>query len=77
MEIEFFFDEHLSYELGLLSIVMTLAPNILLLAAVIRVRCMAQKLHNKAILQKEKVIMIHTVLFSLCICIFTRKRILM
>ena len=49
----------------------TLAPTVLLLLAVIKVQCMVSKLRNKAIFQKEKVIMLHTVLFSLYFIFFT------
>ena len=51
--------------LDILEIAMTLLPTVVLLAAVIKVRCMFRKLRNKVILQKETVILIHTVLFSL------------
>ena len=44
---------------------MNLAPTVLLLVAVIKVRCMVSKLRSKAILQKERLILIHTILFSL------------
>lgn len=44
---------------------MMLAPTALLLFLVIKLRCMVSKLRNKAIFQKEKVILFHTVLFSL------------
>ena len=44
---------------------MNLAPTVLLLVAVIKVRCMVSKLRCKAILQKERLILIHTILFSL------------
>ena len=37
----------------------------LLLFAVIKVRCMVSKLRRKAILQKERLNLIHTILFSL------------
>ena len=49
----------------------TLAPTVLLLLAVIKVQCMVSKLRNKAIFQKEKVIMLHTVLFSLYFIFYT------
>ena len=48
-----------------IAIVMNLAPTVLLLVAVIKVRCMVSKLRSKAILQKERLILIHTILFSL------------
>lgn len=54
-----------------LSILMTLAPTVLLLVAVIKVRCMVSRLRNKAILQKEKMILLHTtVLFGLYFTLF-------
>ena len=37
----------------------------LLLVSVIRVRCTVHKMSNKAIFQKEKVILLHTIIFSL------------
>ena len=57
--------------LNRLAIVKTLSPTILLLLAVIKVQCMVRKLRNKAIFQKEKVIMLHTVLFSLYFIFYT------
>ena len=54
-----------------LTIAMYLSPTVLLLVAVIKVRCMVSKLRNKAILQKEKLILLHTILFSLYIAVFT------
>ena len=50
---------------------MYLSPTVLLLMAVIKVRCMVSQLHNKAILQKEKVILLHTILFTLFVLIYT------
>ena len=52
-------------------IVLYLAPTVLLLVAVIKVRCMVSQLRNKAILQKEKLILNHTILFSLYFTVYT------
>lgn len=38
--------------------------------AVISVRCMVRKLRNKAILQKERIILLHTALFSLYFIVY-------
>ena len=57
------------------GIVMYLSPTVLLLAAVIKVRCMVSQLRNKAIFQKEKIIILHTVLFSLYIGLLAVARI--
>lgn len=51
--------------LNRLGTLMTIAPIVLLLVAVARVRCMVKKLRNKAIFQKEKLILVHAVLFTL------------
>lgn len=48
-----------------ISIVLTLLPAVLLLVAVIKVRCMVRMLQSKEIFQKEKIILLHTVIFSL------------
>ena len=48
-----------------IAVAITLAPTVLLLASVIKVRFMVRKLSNKAIFQKEKVILLHTIIFSL------------
>ena len=54
---------------------MYLSPTVLLLMAVIKVRCMVSQLRNKAIFQKEKVILLHTILFTLFVLIYTAERI--
>ena len=54
-----------------LNIVMYILPTVLLLMAVIKVRCMASQLRNKAIFQKEKLILLHTILFTLFVTIYT------
>ena len=48
-----------------IDIAITLAPTVLLLASVIMVHLTVRKLSNKAIFQKEKVILLHTIIFSL------------
>ena len=50
---------------------MYLTPTVLLLVAVIKVRCMVSQLRNKSFLQKEKLILLHTILFSLYVTVFT------
>ena len=57
--------------LNRLNLALYLSPTVLLLVAVIKVRCMVSQLRNKAILQKEKIILLHTVLFSLYFTAFT------
>ena len=46
-------------------IAIALAPTVILLASVIKVRLTVRKMSNKAIFQKEKVILLHTIVFSL------------
>ena len=50
---------------------MYLTPTVLLLVAVIKIRCMVSQLRNKSFLQKEKLILLHTILFSLYVTVFT------
>lgn len=50
--------------------IVTLVPTGLLLVAVLKVRCMVGKLRNKAIFEKERLIMLHTVLFSLYFLVY-------
>ena len=37
----------------------------------IKVRCIGSRLHNKAIFQKEKLMVLHTILFSLYLILIT------
>ena len=48
-----------------IAVAITLAPTVLLLASVIMVQLTVRKLSYEAIFQKEKVILLHTIIFSL------------
>ena len=48
-----------------IAVAISLAPTVLLLASVIMVRCTVRKMSNRALFQKEKVILLHTIIFSL------------
>lgn len=51
-----------------------LMPTVLLLVTVIKVRCMVNRMRNKAIFQKEKLILVHTILFSLYFLLYVTNR---
>ena len=65
LDLDVWKEENAVYWLNRLQVVLTLLPTELLLVAMIKVRYMASKLRNKAILQKEKIILLHTILFTL------------
>ena len=51
--------------INILDIALLFLQTILLLSAVIKVLCMVSQLQSKAIFQKEKLIVLHTIIFSL------------
>lgn len=47
-----------------LAALMTLASTVTLLCSVLKIRCMSSKLRSRDIFEKEKVVVIHSVLVS-------------